>query len=131
MPKQRLRVKTRLVILSVLLAALGSEIGRASYSTYYDDFYACDSSYSSTLDDCRSNPSYPSGPTESQCRFYAGDSYTNCLNSISSPLPQPNFCREARIAADNCMWLYSPPGGPDDPDAYFACIAASGVDQCQ
>ena len=128
MKKQLLRVTTRLVTLSVLLAAMGSEVGRA-YTSYFDDLYACDTSYFSTLGDCRSNPSYPNGPTESQCRFNAGDSYTNCISSISSPMPLSNFCAQARMAVDSCAGLYA--GEPQDPEAYSACRTATGIDQCQ
>ena len=97
---------------------------------YFDDVYACDDTYYGTLSDCRSGSGYPYSPTESQCRYNAGDSYVSCLNSIFTPMPQMDFCTEARQARDNCNAQYSG-SGLEYWSAYSACIDASGINQCE
>ncbi|HEX8283962.1 MAG TPA: hypothetical protein VF588_11435 [Pyrinomonadaceae bacterium] len=127
MQKLSLGVAVRLTAIFVILACSAAP-ARASY---FDDFYACDNSYFGTLGDCRSNIFYPYDPTESQCRYNSGSSWMDCLNGIQEPMPQLDFCAQARAARDNCNLQYG--GGSEEPDwdTYMQCRTASGIDQCE
>lgn len=127
MSRRFFRVTAHLGAFCILLACF-SVPARASY---FDQVYACDDNYYGTLGDCRSNLSYPFDPTESQCRYNAGDSYVTCLNAISEPMPELDFCAQARAARDNCNAQYGPNSDLNDWDAYSACIDASGIWQCE
>lgn len=125
------RLTARLMILSALLATFGATAGKARYLSYFESVFACDDNYTNTLGTCRSNIGYPYDPTESECRYEAGSSYSTCLNTIEEPMPQMNFCSQARAARDNCVNTYGPSSYLDDWDAYTSCIAASGINQCE
>ena len=127
MKKSSFRITGRLATLCVVLACF-SVSARASY---FDDFYACDTTYFSTLGDCRDTPGYPFSPDEGQCRFNSGDAWMTCINGIQEPMPQLDFCDQARAARDNCNLQYG--GGSSEPDwdTYMQCRAASGIDQCE
>lgn len=126
--KRFIRTTTRLAALFTLVMCVGSV---NAYAGYFDDFYACDDTYYNTLDDCRSDPSYPFNPDESQCRYNAGDSYSDCLDAIPEPGYEPDFCAQARAARDYCVSQYGPEGADPDFDAFSECWAASGIDQCE
>jgi hypothetical protein len=126
--KRRLRIMARLVALVTLVTCVGSVTARAGY---FDDFYACDDGYYDTLGDCRSNPSYPYDPDESQCRYNSASSFSDCLNAIPEPTYEPDFCAQARAARDYCTSQYGTEGADPDFDAFSECWAASGIDQCE
>jgi len=127
MLRRLLRITTQLAVTGTLVACFCIP-ARASY---FDQVYACDDSYFGTLGDCRSNIFYPYDPTESQCRYNAGSSYVDCLNAIEEPMPELDFCAQARAANDNCILQYGPDSGNEDFDALMECRNASGIDQCQ
>jgi hypothetical protein len=127
MKNRPLGTAARLIALFIVFAC-SSIPARAGY---FDDVYACDDNYYGTLGDCRSNIFYPYDPTESQCRYNSGDSYVSCLNAISTPMPQLDFCAAARAARDNCNAQYPPSEGLENWSAYSACRDASGIDQCE
>lgn len=127
MKRRSFRITSRLAALCVLLACFSIQ-ARASY---FDQFYACDNSYFGTLGDCRSNFSYPYNPTESQCRYNSGDSWLSCINGIQEPMPQLDFCDQARAARDNCNLQYGGASELQDWDTYMQCRTASGIDQCE
>jgi len=139
MNNRLLRASVRLVVFCAFIATISLNRGDfVAYSTtswddsdYFDAVYACDGNYYGTLSDCRSNPSYPFNPDESQCRFNAGSSYYDCVSGIPSPTYELDFCAMARAARDNCNSQYGPEGNTPDPSAWGSCRSASGVDQCE
>lgn len=132
MPKQYLRVAARLAVLCALLYTYNIVVVQAwNDYDYFDAVYACDNNYFNTLGDCRSTPTYPYDPDESQCRYNAGDSFSTCLSGIPSPTYELDFCAMARAARDNCVLQYGPDSGNQDLGAMMECRSASGIDTCE
>ena len=136
MQKQSLRVAARLVVLCALLSAvvIGNSVVHSvawGDADYFNALYSCDDNYHGTLGDCRANPSYPTNPDESQCRYNAGSSYFDCVNDIPGPAFEMDFCANARAARDNCIAQYGPGGVEEDFGAQAECINASGIGQCE
>ncbi len=125
MQKRPLRAAARL---ATVLAVLACSVVPAR-AGYFDDFYACDATYFNTLGDCRNQPTYPTNPDEGQCRFNSGDAYVTCLDSIIwGPMPQLDFCDQARAARDNCYFNYQLDG---DFDTWSVCWNATGISSCE
>lgn len=119
---KRIRVLMVLCV-ALAIAVLSAPRGSATTYNYFDEVYACDGAYSSTFSDCLSiTPTQP-------CRYNAYSAYNDCLNAITTPMEQPDFCAAARAARDNCNLQYG--GNLDSWDAYSSCIMASGINSCE
>lgn len=133
MHKQHLlRVGVCLVALCALLYTPKVPVVYAwSDADYFNAVVGCDSTYSGTLSECRAFPFYPFEPTETQCRFAAGNEYSGCLYGIPPPAYEPDFCDGARATYYNCTAEYGPGSGNEDLGAVMNCRVASGIDLCE
>jgi hypothetical protein len=128
MKKQSLRMVTRLTLFIALIAAFSAVLAHADDEEYFNGLFACDNNYFSALNDCRASPGYPNDPNESDCRWQAGDAYSNCSSGLPSPSYEMDFCDNARAARDNCVNTYQLDG---DYDTFYTCWLASGISQCE
>ena len=136
MLKSLLRIIVRLGATAVLVTCFDIP----TRAGYFDQIYACNdnpynlfdtTTYFGTLRDCRYNVFYPYEPTESQCRYNAGNSYLSCLNAIQEPMPELDFCDNANLVFQDCITQYGPNSGNEDLGAMMSCRNASGIDLCQ